>query len=388
MRSAVVVSAWRSPIGKFGGMLADFYPHVLGAEVIKKAVECLPDKSIIDEVMYGYVTGKQYNGQGRVTSLKAGLPLEVPAISVDRQCGSSLTTFALASILIEAGYGDCMLTGGADCNSNQPYVFHHPVDRRSVPQFWTTMITDEDHGNTPMGITAENVAAKFGITREECDAFAIRSQQNFKKGEDKGIYSNHIAPIAIPQKKGDPIMMVKDEIPRPDTKIEDLAKLPPAFKKGGVVTAGTSSPTCDGASANVVMDEAKAKAMGLKAMCRFKGYASVGLDPDVMGLGPYYATTKLLKEKGMTLDDVDFIEMNEAFAAQSLGCLRLFDYPMDKFNIYGGAIAHGHPLGATGGLLLAKACSIFQHHKEKQFGVITFCCGGGQGVAVLVENIA
>lgn len=388
MREAVIVSAARTPVGKCRGVLAPVPAHELGALAVKEAVKRAKiDPAEIDEVIFGNLFANEIANMARMVALSAGLPIEVPGITVDRQCGSGLNAIAYASILIEAGYADTIVAGGVESDSRRTYVMEKPSQAYQValPKFVGFRLAPDEVGDPPMGITAENLAVKYNLTREEVDEFSVLSHQKAARAWDNGYFDEQIVPVVIPQRKGDPIVVKKDEALRPGTSMEGLAKLSPAFKKGGIVTAGNSSPMSDGSGAVVVMEKSKAKALGLEILAKFRGYAAVGVDPNIMGIGPVYSTRKLLKQTGIKLDDIDLIELNEAFAAQSIPCVRDLGINMDKLNVNGGAIALGHPLAGTGGILTTKLVYEMKR-RGSRLGMVSFCCGGGNGVSVLFER--
>ncbi|MBO7709226.1 MAG: thiolase family protein [Lachnospiraceae bacterium] len=387
MREAVIVSAVRTPVGKMGGGLAPLDPHELGGMVVREAVRragVAPES--IDDVMLGNVTNKQYSNTARAIALEAGLPVEVPAITLDRQCGSALNALANAAIMIQAGVHDTVVAGGVEMDSKRPWIMARveKAYQMPAPTFVPPIFAPASFGDVHVLQTAENLAERYSLTREECDAFALGSQQKAAKAWDEGKFDEEILPVSVKTRKGE-YEVRRDETIR-ETSMEALAKLRCATgRPGGIVTAGNSSPNCDGASAMVVMEKEKAKEMGLESLGTFRGYAAVGVDPAYMGLGPAYAIPKLLKNAGLTMDDIDLFEINEAFATQSLACIRELKLNTDKLNVNGGAIALGHPMGATGGILTAKMVYELRR-RNARYGVIAFCCGGGQGVAVLLEN--
>jgi acetyl-CoA C-acetyltransferase len=336
----------------------------------------------VDDVILG--NNPEARTPARYGWLASGLPVEVPGLTINRACGTGLTGITLAGTFIKGGYGEVYMCGGVEFDSKPVYLVNssNPYAGGGI-SIVKRLSSTEEFGNPSMVQTAENVAAKFGISREDCDAYATRSQALALKGYEEGIYPEHIIPITIPQKKADPIIVDRDEILRPGTTEEVLAKLRPVA--GGVVTGGNASPLNDGAAACIMMEEEKARAMGLKPLMRFVDYATTGVDPRYMGMGPVNAMRKVLARNGMTLDDLDFIEVNEAFAAQTLAVQRELNIPMEKLNIRGGAIALGHPYSATGVNLAAKAAGIFARNDFERCA-ISFCCGGGQGVAAIFEK--
>lgn len=385
MKNAVLVSAVRTPVGKRGGV----FKTIQRMDLLKPCIlEALKRAGLegreteVDDVILG--NNPEARTPARYGWLASGLPVEVPGLSINRACGTALTGLSLAGTFIKGGYGDVYLCGGVEFDSKPVYLVNSSnpyagggisiVKKLSSPQAF---------GNPSMVQTAENVAEKYGISREDCDAYAARSQKLALLGYEEGIYPEHIVPISVPQKKADPIVIDRDEILRPGTTPEILAKLRPVA--GGVVTGGNASPLNDGAAAAIMMEEEKARAMGLKPLMRFVDYATTGVDPRYMGMGPVNAMQKLMKRNGMTLADFDFIEVNEAFAAQTVAVQRQLNIPMEKLNIRGGAIALGHPYSATGVNLAAKAAGIFARNDYERCA-IAFCCGGGQGVAAIFEK--
>ncbi|NYE58443.1 thiolase family protein [Carboxydothermus ferrireducens] len=393
MRDAVIVGAVRTPIAKEKGALKDLPPEVYAAEVIKEVIKRsgLKDPLEVDEVIFGHCLGA-VGCMGRVAWLKAGLPLEVPAITVDRQCGSGSTTVNLAASLIWGGVGELYLAGGVESMTRQPYLMERPTEafQRTAPA-WIPRRTlaPAEIGDPPMGITAENVAERWQISREEQDEFAYLSQKKAARAIQEGRFKEQIVPIVVPQKKGDPVIFDQDEHPRPNTTLEVLAKLPPAFKPGGTVTAGNSSGINDGAAALLIASRQKAEKLGLKPMARIVGHAAAGVDPNIMGIGPVPAVKKVLAKTGLTLNDIDVIELNEAFASQSIAVCRELGIDWrdeEKFNPNGGAIALGHPIAASLAILVVKAVYELKR-RQGRYALITACCGGGQGVATIIENI-
>jgi acetyl-CoA C-acetyltransferase len=386
-RDPVIVSSVRTPIGRQGGAFAGIQAHELGAIALKEAVARINlDVESIDDVIFGNVIGGGGN-IARLTALQAGLPLSIPGLTIDRQCGSGLNAINLAAQAIRSGDGDVYIVGGAESMSQAPYLMEKPSKPFSTmpPRFMKSRLSPDEIGDPPMGVTAENLAEKYHITREEQDAFAQRSQERMGKAMAEGYFDSQIAPVHVPVRKGDPIKVTKDEHPRPETTIERLASLPPVFKKGGSVTAGSSSGLNDAASALIVMSREKAESLGLKPLAVVRGYAVSGVDPNIMGIGPVPATQKLMKQSGLSLEEMDLIEINEAFAAQVIACDRELKMNENVVNVNGGAIAHGHPLGATGAILATKA--IYElDRREGRYALITACIGGGQGIATVLER--
>lgn len=387
MREAVIVSAVRTPVGKFRGSFAPIPAYKLGAATVKEAVRRAKiDPAEIDDVIYGNLMNNEINDMARMVALEAGLPVTVPGIQVDRQCSAGLNAIAYASILIEAGYGDVFVAGGVESDSTRCYIMEKPSKAyQGAPPKWAVTHVAPGDLNVPMGITAENIAAKYNFTRTELDEFAVRSHTLASKAWDAGYFDEQVIPIEAPVGKGKTVVVKRDETIRPETTVEALAKLKPSFKPGGLVTAGNSSPLCDGAGAVVVMEKEKAKSLGLEILAKFKSYTAVGVDPLYMGTGPIFATRKLFKKTGMTMKDIDLIELNEAFSSQSLACIRDLDIDMDKLNVNGGAIALGHPMGGTGAILVAKMVYELKR-RNLSTGLLSFCVGGGQGVSVVLER--
>ncbi len=388
-RDPVIVSCVRTPIARMGGALATLPAHLFGAEVIKEAVKranVAPE--MIDDVIFGNVLSGGGN-IARLTALQAGLGIEVPGLTVDRQCGSGINAVMLAASQIRSGDGDVYIAGGVESYSQAPYLLakQNKVFSVEPPQFHKSQLAPKEIGSPPMGITAENLANKYDISREEQDEFAYQSQKRMARAMSEGRFDEQIVPISIPQRKAAPILFDQDEHPRPETSLEGLAKLPPAFLEGGSVTAGNSSGLNDAASAVVVMSREKAEQLGLKPLAVIRQSAIAGVDPNIMGIGPVPATRKLLAKSDLTLNDLDLIEINEAFAAQVLACHRELNMDLDKVNVNGGAIAHGHPLGATGAILITKAVYELQRI-EGRYALITACIGGGQGIATILEREA
>lgn len=386
-REAVIVSAVRSAIGRQGGALATVPAHVFGAEVIKEAIR---RASVQPEMIEDIIMGNVISGGGniaRLTALQTGLSLELPGLTIDRQCGSGINAVTLAAQAIRAGDGDIYIAGGIESMSRAPYLMDKPEKPYSPvpPSFRKSRLSPEEIGNPPMGITAENLAEKYSISREEQDEFALASQHKMAAAMADGRFDKQIVPITIPVRKGEPIVFKKDEHPRPQTTIEALSKLPPAFLQGGTVTAGSSSGLNDAAAALVIMSREKAQELGVKPMAVIREQAIAGVDPNIMGIGPVPAVRKVLERSGLNLDDMDLIEINEAFAAQVIACDRELNMDMEKVNVNGGAIAHGHPLGATGAILMTKAVYELER-RDGRYAMITACIGGGQGIAAIIER--
>jgi len=386
-RDAVIVSAVRTPIARQGGALASVPAHVFGAEVMKEAIKrATVNPEAIDDVIFGNVLSGGGN-IARLTALQTGLSTELPGLTVDRQCGSGINAINLAAQAIKAGEGDIYVAGGTESMSRAPYLMDRAERAYSPtpPKFRSSQLSPQEIGDPPMGITAENLAEKYKIGREEQDAFAFRSQQRMARAMEEGRFDEQIIPIQVPVRKGEPIVFKADEHPRPQTTIDALSNLQPVFLKGGTVTAGSSSGLNDAASALVIMSREKAEELGVTPLATIRASAVAGVDPNIMGIGPVPATKKVMEKSGLTLSDMDIIEINEAFAAQVLACDRELEMDPDKVNVNGGAIAHGHPLGATGAILATKAAYELER-SDGRYALITACIGGGQGIATIIEK--
>ncbi|WNF25080.1 thiolase family protein [Mesobacillus jeotgali] len=386
-RDAVIVSAVRTAIGRQGGALASVPAHVFGAEVIKEAIR---RANVQPEMVEDVIMGNVISGGGniaRLTALQTGLSLELPGLTIDRQCGSGINAVNLAAQAIMSGIGDVYVAGGIESMSRAPYLMDKPERPYSPvpPSFRKSQLSPKEIGDPPMGITAENLVTKYSISREEQDQFALESQQKMAAAMAEGRFDEQIVPISIPVRKGTPVIFNKDEHPRPQTTLEALAQLKPAFLPNGTVTAGSSSGLNDAAAALIVMSRGKAQHLGVKPMAVVREQAVAGVDPNIMGIGPVPAVRKVLEKSGLTLDDMDIIEINEAFAAQVIACDRELNMDPSKVNINGGAIAHGHPLGATGAILITKAVYELER-RGGRYALITACIGGGQGIATIIER--
>ncbi|MEM7539131.1 MAG: thiolase family protein [Chloroflexota bacterium] len=390
MRNAVIVSAARTAVGRANkGTLRTVRPDDMASAVIKSVVERADvDPNEIEDVILGCAIPEAEQGMnmGRIAALNAGLPNTVCGQTVNRFCSSGLQTIALASQQIMAGMGDAIIAGGAESMSMVPMVGNKPAVNLALAQ-------KRPEAYISMGHTAENVADEYQISRADQDAFALRSHQRAAAAQDVGKFDDEIVPLDVKVKMGEgfhtkEISMVfdKDECIRRETSLEALAKLRPVFRLNGSVTAGNSSPTNDGAAAVLVMSEEKAEALGLKPLARFVSFAVGGVRPDVMGIGPIAAVPKALKYAGMTLGDIDLIELNEAFAAQSLAVIRTLEIDEERVNVNGGAIALGHPLGCSGAKLTVQMVNELAR-QDKQFGMITMCIGGGMGAAGIIERV-
>mgnify|MGYP004541679639 FL=1 len=392
MREVVIVSAVRTAIGSFGGSLKDVPSSELGAIVIKEAVNRAGIKpELVEEVVMGNVIqAAQGQNVARQAAVKAGLPVEVPAMTINKVCGSGLRCVALAAQMIKAGDCDVVVAGGMENMSAAPYAVPGARwgQRMGDGKIVDTMIKDalwDAFNNYHMGVTAENIAKEWGLTREMQDEFSLNSQLKAEKAIKEGRFVDEIVPVIIPQRKGEPKVFAQDEFPRFGSTIEKMAKLKPAFIKDGTVTAANASGINDGAAAFVVMSAEKAAQLGLKPMAKILSYGSKGLDPSIMGYGPFHATKKALEGAGLTVEDMDLIEANEAFAAQSLAVAKDLNFDMNKVNVNGGAIALGHPVGASGARILVTLLHEMQKRDAKK-GVATLCIGGGMGTALVVER--
>ncbi|WP_425059473.1 Acetyl-CoA acetyltransferase [Sporomusa carbonis] len=393
MKEVVIVSAVRTAIGNFNGSLASVPATELGALVINAAAERAGiKKEAVDEVIFGNVlqAGLGQN-PARQAAIKAGIPVEVPSYTVNKVCGSGLKTVNLAAQAIMTGDADIVVAGGMESMTQAPYLLDSKARwgyRMGHSKVTDVMIHDGlwcAFNDYHMGITAENVAAKYGITREDQDQLAFESQDKAIKAIESGAFKQEIVPVTIKGRKGDTIFDT-DEYPRAGTTAQALCGLKPAFKKDGSVTAGNASGINDGAAALVVMSADKAKELGIKPLARIRSFASGGVDPSIMGMGPVPATRKALAKAGLTVADLDLIEANEAFAAQFLAVGKELGFAKEKLNVNGGAIALGHPIGASGARILVTLLHAMEA-RDAKLGLATLCIGGGQGVATIVERI-
>ncbi|MGD9568118.1 MAG: acetyl-CoA C-acetyltransferase [Sedimentibacter sp.] len=392
MKKAVIVSAARTPIGSFGGSLAPLSAIDLGVIAAKEAIKRAGiEPSVIEEVYFGNVLGAGL-GQNvaRQVTLGAGIPIETPALTINMVCGSGLRAVSMAAQFVESGQCDVILCGGTESMTNAPYLLpktrwgQRMGDGKIVDYMVYDGLTDV-YNQYHMGITAENVAEQYGITKEDQDKFAVQSQNRAEEAQKAGKFADEIAPVVIPQKKGDPVVIDTDEYPRHGSTLDKMAKLKPAFKKEGTVTAGNASGINDGAAALVIMSKEKADELGLKYLCEVAGYGSAGVDPKVMGLGPIPATQKALAKAGWTVEDLDLVEANEAFASQAIAVTRDLGLNPETTNVNGGAIALGHPIGASGARILISLIYEMQKRDAKK-GLATLCIGGGMGTALLVQR--
>jgi len=392
MRDVVIVAAKRTAIGSFGGGLSSVRADQLGASVIKALME---DTGVageqINEVILGQVlTAGSGQNPARQASIHAGLPASVPAMTINKVCGSGLKAVHMAVQSIRCGDAEMIIAGGQENMSQAPHVLPNSRNGQRMGN-WNmvdTMITDglwDAFNDYHMGITAENIVEKYGISREEQDEFAAASQQKAVAAQNDGRFDGQIVPISIPQRKGDPIVIDKDECPRDGVSADGLARLRPAFKKDGSVTAGNASSLNDGAAAVMVCSAEKAKELGLTPLATIKAHANAGVDPTIMGTGPIPASQRCLERAGWTATDLDLVEANEAFAAQAISVNRDMGWDTSKVNVNGGAIALGHPIGASGCRILVTLLHEMQRRDAKK-GLATLCIGGGMGVALAVER--
>ncbi len=392
MNDVVIVSATRTAVGKFGGSLKDFSPGQLGSVVIKDALKKAGvEQSEVEEVIMGNVLSAGH-GQNvaRQAAIGAGIPKDVPSYCVNKVCGSGLKSVVLGAQAIMLGDADVVLAGGIESMSMAPYALKknrwgakmgndEAVDLMIYDGLWDIF------NNYHMGITAENVAEQYDISREDQDEFSAKSQNKAEAAIKAGMFKEEIVPVEIPQPKGSPVMFDTDEFPRFGTTKEILAKLKPAFKKDGTVTAGNASGINDGAAAILLMSEEKAKDKGLEPLATIKSYGSGGVPPEIMGIGPINASKKALQRAGITLDEIDLIELNEAFAAQSIAVIRELGLDLNRINVNGGAIALGHPIGASGARILVTLLHELRRRKGT-YGLAALCIGGGQGIAMVVKR--
>jgi len=393
MRDVVIASAARTPVGSFGGGLRDIPAIELGKIAVAEALKRGPVKpEMVEEVILGCVlTAGQGQNPARQILIGTGIPKEVPATTINKVCASGLKSVMMAAQAIKAGDADIIVAGGVESMSQAPYLL--PGARWGYRMNNTPVVDGMIHDGLfdifnryHMGITAENVAEKFGVTRKEQDELALRSQQNAGRAIKEGRFKDEIVPVPIPQKKGSPVLFDTDEHPRPNTTMEVLAGLRPAFKKDGTVTAGNASGINDGGAAVVVMAAEKAKALGIHPLAKIKSYATAGVGPEIMGTGPIPSSQAALKKAGLTAKDLDLVEANEAFAAQAAYVNRVMGWDIGKVNVNGGAIALGHPIGASGARILVTL--IFEMKKrESRLGLATLCVGGGMGAAMVIERM-
>ena len=398
MREAVIIDAVRTPVGKFGGALKTVRPDDLAAICIAEIVKRNNlDPNLIEDVIFGCTNqaGEDNRNVARMAALLAGLPYSVGGQTINRLCASGLNAVNSAAQVIKTGEGDVIIAGGTESMTRAPFVMAKADSAfsRDVKIFdstigwrFTNPKMTEAYAKESMGETAENVAQRYGLTRQEQDEFADATQQKWAAADAAGKFKDEIVPVLLPQKKGDPIVVDKDEFPRPDVTMEQLAKLSPAFKKDGTVTAGNASGVNDGAAAILMMDAGTAQRLGYKPLVRVVASAVAGLDPSYMGLGPIPATQKVLARAGLKIEDIDLFELNEAFAAQSIPCIRELGIDPAKVNVNGGSIAMGHPLGSTGARIMGTLVHEMKR-RGSRYGLVSLCIGVGQGIATIVERV-
>jgi 3-oxoadipyl-CoA thiolase len=399
LREAWIISAVRTPFGRYGGALKDVRPDDLAALVLRAAVERAGiEPSMVEDVVLGCANqaGEDNRNVARMAALLAGFPVEVAGQTVNRLCGSGLQAINAAAHAIMVDDGDIFVAGGVESMTRSPWVMGKPsaafergthelqdttlgwrFTNPRMPRDWTI----------PLGETAEKVADQYAVSREDQDAFALRSQRRVVAAVESGAFADQLVPVTVPQPKGEPLVVSRDEHPRAETSAEALAKLRPAFRPGGSVTAGNSSGINDGASALVLVEAERARALGLRPMARVVATAVAGVDPSVMGMGPVPAVRKVLARAGLAVEDLDLVELNEAFASQSVACVRELRLDPERVNVNGGAIALGHPLGASG----ARLMTMLLHELARRggrYGLATMCIGVGQGIATVVERVA
>ena len=394
MEKIVLCEPLRTAVGGFGGTLKDLTSVQLGTAVVKEIInKSSIDPSVIDDCIFGSILPGSGPNPSRQIAIHAGMKIETPAITINRMCGSGLQSVIFAAQAIKAEDCSCILAGGTESMSQAPYYLDKARwgYRMGTPKngFTDSMISDglwDVFNDYHMGVTAENLAEKYSISKHQQDEFAYSSQMKAKSALENNSFESQIVPIEIPQRKGDPVVFDMDEHPRPDITLEQISKLKPAFKKDGTVTAANSSGINDGAAAVIVVSETASKKLGLKPVAAIKSYALTGVDPSIMGIGPVSAMQAALDKAGLSLEDIDLVELNEAFAAQSLAVLSDFPVPDEKLNVNGGAIALGHPVGATGAILLVKLLHEMARRESAMYGMVSLCIGGGMGIAMVVEK--
>jgi 3-oxoadipyl-CoA thiolase len=399
LREAVVVSAVRTPMGRYGGQLKDLRPDDLAAVALREAVDRVGvEPGEVADVILGCANqaGEDNRNIARMALLLAGFPVEVPGQTVNRLCGSGMQAAVAAAREIQTGAAEVMVAGGVESMTRAPWVMAKPdgAYARGAQTVYDTSLgwrlvnprMAQMYGTLQMGETAERVARKYEIGREDQDEFALRSHQRAVAAQAAGVFERELVPVSVPQKKGDPVHLDADEGPRQDSSLESLARLRPAFEADGTVTAGNASPLTDGASALVLMSAGEAGRRGLKPLARFVSAAAAGVHPDYMGIGPVPASLKALDQAGIGVDQVGLVELNEAFAAQSVACMRLLGLDGEKVNVNGGAIALGHPLGCSGARLVGTLVHEM-NRREVDYGLATMCIGVGQGIASVWQRL-
>jgi 3-oxoadipyl-CoA thiolase len=398
MREAVIIDAVRTPVGKFGGALKDVRPDDLAAICISQLVKRNSlDPNLIEDVLLGCTNqaGEDNRNVGRMAALLAGLPYSVAGHTINRLCGSGLNAVNSAAQAIKVGEGDVFIAGGTESMTRAPFVMakSDTAFSRDIKVFdsvigwrFTNPKMTEQYAKESMGETAENIAVRYGLSRLEQDEFASASQHKWAAADAAGKFRDEIVPVVIPQKKGDPVIVDRDEFPRGDVTLEQLSKLPAAFKKDGTVTAGNSSGINDGAAAILMMEAGTAGRLSVKPLVRVVASAVAGCDPSYMGLGPIPAIRKVLARAGLKIEDLDLFEINEAFAAQSIPCIRELGIDPAKVNVNGGSIAIGHPLGSTGARITATLVHEMKR-RGSRYGLASLCIGVGQGIATIFERV-
>ena len=380
-----IVEAARLPIGKYGGMYSDVGPEELGGFLMKTMLDKHPGlNEHIDEVIVGNVIGGGGNVARRV-ALKAGLPVETPAVTVDRQCASGLEAIAIGHMKIMSGFGEIMICGGVESSSRAPWQIERPKSLYGMqpPQILTRQpLSSAEYGDPDMGAAAEELADKYGITRQQQDEFALQSQLKYQASKRAGVFHSEITPFRI----NDELLLSEDECPRSRSSLESLNRLKPVFKANGTITAGNCCPVNDGASFTILASEHACRLYHLTPIAQVVDAVAVGVDPNDFGLGPVPAVEKLLVRQQLTLEDINVIELNEAFAVQALACIKLGNFPIEKINPSGGATAFGHPYGATGAILVTRLLTELNRNESNRCGIVTMCVGGGQGAAILIRK--
>ena len=394
MQNAVIVSGARTPMGRFGGAFKDVAAPDLGATAIRAALERagIPPH-LVEEVVIGNALQAQEAGYAaRLASLNAGIPEETPTIAINRQCSSGLEAINIAAQLIRTGEAEIVVAGGIENMTQAPFMLDRSVRFDGLRMGDSTLRDGLVEGlgcpvnRYHMGMTAENVAERFEVSRESQDELALISHQRAVAAMESGRFDGQITPVSVPQRRGDPIVVDTDEGPRADTSLERLSTLRPVFKRDGSVTAGNASSINDGAAAVVMMSERKAREMGVSAKLRWHSRGVAGVEPAIMGIGPVPAVQKALGKAGMDVGDIDLIELNEAFAAQAIYCIRELELDLDKTNVNGSGISLGHPVGATGAVMTVKLLEEIEL-RDQNIGLVTMCVGGGQGVATIFERV-
>ena len=393
MQEVVIVSGARTPIGRFGGAFKDVSASELGSLVIRSALDQANiSPGQVDEVVLGNALQTEEAGYAaRLASLGAGIPDEVPTIAINRQCSSGLEAINMAALLVKTGEVDIVVAGGIENMSQSPYLIGYKARFDGLGMGDGALTDSLTKGlGCPvnlyhMGVTAENVAERFGVSREDQDELAAISHQRAVAAIKDGRFDRQISSVTVPQRRGDPIVVSRDEGPREDSTVERLAQLTPVFKKDGTVTAGNASSINDGAAAVVIMSAEKAAELGVKPRMRWHTRAVSGVEPAIMGIGPVPAVRKALEKAGMSIDDIGLIELNEAFASQALYCMRELDMDLEKTNVNGSGISLGHPVGATGAIMTVKLMEEMELRGD-ELGLVTMCVGGGQGVATIFQR--